>query len=89
MTVEEKRARLAGGLGGASRSAQSEGGGSIEGGSAAASAAEASAERPSPRDVPREPAASRKAIVVRAGLCVAVCVAAMALIIAAALFMRG
>lgn len=80
LSVEEKRARLAGGRGSPS-SADRIGGGSV--GDNAAGAGR------SPRDVPAEPAASRKALAFRAGLSVAVCLLAMVLVIVVAMVVRG
>lgn len=89
LSVEEKRARLAGGRGLASHPAQSGGVREDGGGAEGASDADALKREGSPRNVPAEPAASRKAIAFRAGLSVAVCLLATALVIVVAMVMRG
>ena len=78
LSVEEKRARLAGGR---ESSSPADRIGSV--GDNAAGAGR------SPRDVPAEPAASRKALAFRAGLSVAVCLLAMVLVIVVAMVVRG
>lgn len=80
LSVEEKRSRLTGGRG-SSSSVDRIGGGAVGGNTAGAGR--------SPRDVPAEPAASRKALAFRAGLSVAVCLLAMVLVIVVAMVVRG